>query len=153
MTRYEPLGQRPAHEDEIRQTELKLGSYENREESSPWETSARDPSYGRVARDPFQEMTVSSPVYVTHIRLVGGEGHEHISEVIWRKRREFRQSTREAMVEWIRDESGDARVISGPYELSVGVVDAEPPYIRAYTEGVRGVQGVWTDDLLALPRF
>ena len=31
--------------------------------------------------------------------------------------------------------------------MSVGVVDANPPYIRTHADGV------WTDNLLALPRF
>jgi hypothetical protein len=95
----------------------------------------------------YQCQAATSLVYVTHIRLVGGDSHQHISEVIWRNRDELAQSTREAMVEWIRDEGGDARVVSGEREVSVGVVDADPPYIRAYAKGA------WTDDLLALPRF
>jgi hypothetical protein len=140
MTSYEPRAQRPAHENEIRQTELKLGSYEGLAASGP----SQRPMNGAWA---YEWQAAPDPVYITHIRLAGGDNHTHISDVVWRKGQELAQSTREAIVEWIRDEGGDARVVSGGREVSVGVVDASPPYIRAYANSA------WTDDLLDLPRF
>jgi hypothetical protein len=50
------------------------------------------------------------------------------------------------MVEWINS-GGEAFVSSGARVLRVGVVNALPPYIRTYADQV------WTDNLLALPRF
>lgn len=88
-------------------------------------------------------------VYVTHIRLNEGSGHEHISDVKWRNpsNKNTGQSTRAGMVEWIKEKSGDARVTDGTNEVRVGVVEASPPHIRTYHDGK------WTDNLLALPRF
>jgi len=42
---------------------------------------------------------------------------------------------------------GQAFVTDGVRSVAVGVVHANPPYIRTYADGV------WTDNLLALPRF
>jgi hypothetical protein len=89
-------------------------------------------------------------VYITHIRLSsGGTRHEHISNVKWRNPNtgETGQSTREAMVDWI-NRGGDARVRDAAgHDVRVGVVKANSPYIRTYADNV------WTDNLLALPRF
>ena len=88
-------------------------------------------------------------IYITHIHLVGGTQHEHIASVKWRNPGDGKtgESTREAMVIWIRDEKGDARVTDGVNQVQVGVVNAAPPYIRTHADGK------WTDNLLALPRF
>lgn len=90
-------------------------------------------------------------VYITHIRLsAGGRRHEHITDVQWRNpgSGETGQSTKATMVDWIKNENGDARVRDNPgNDVKVGVVDGNPPYIRTYADGV------WSDNLLALPRF
>jgi hypothetical protein len=90
-------------------------------------------------------------VYITHVRLSsGGSAHEHITSVQWRNSNDGKSgsSTKAEMVTWIRDKSGDARVRDARgNDVSVGVVDANPPYIRTYADGI------WTDNLLALPRF
>lgn len=89
-------------------------------------------------------------IYITHIRLAAGaSGHEHITDVKWRnpETKETNQSTKAVMVDWIR-KGGDAQVKDTQgHDAKVGVVDANPPYIRTYADGV------WTDNLLALPRF
>lgn len=89
-------------------------------------------------------------VYITHIRLSAeGSGHEHITDVKWRNPTsgDTGQSTKAAMVDWIND-NGDARVRDNAgHDVKVGVVKATPPYIRTHADGV------WTDNLLALPRF
>ena len=87
-------------------------------------------------------------VYITEVHLEGGERHEHIASVKWRNPADGAsdQSTREQMVEWLRG-GGDARVTDGLREVSVGVVEANPPYIRTFADGV------FTDNLLALPRY
>lgn len=90
-------------------------------------------------------------VYVTHIHLSGyGAGHEHITDVMWRNASTGAtgQSSRARMVDWIKNQGGDARVRDGAgHDVRVGVVEAQPPYLRTYADGV------WTDNLLALPRF
>lgn len=90
-------------------------------------------------------------VYITAVRLSsGGSSHEHITDVQWRNPQDNTSgtNTRAQIVEWIQDKKGDARVrdTSG-HDVQVGVVKATPPYIRTYADGV------WTDNLLALPRF
>lgn len=90
-------------------------------------------------------------VYVTEVHMsAGGSQHEHIAEVRWRNPETDASgaSTREAMVDWIKNKGGDARVRDNAgNEATVGVVDANPPYIRTHADGV------WNDNLLALPRY
>jgi len=50
------------------------------------------------------------------------------------------------MVTWI-DEGGKAYVVVGNLRVEVRVVKAHPPYVQTYADGV------WKDNLLALPRF
>ena len=88
-------------------------------------------------------------VYITGTHLAGGQRHEHIASVRWRNPSDGMtgQSTREQMVRWIQEDKGIARVSDGVREIMVGVVTANPPYIRTYADGV------WTDNLLALPQY
>lgn len=88
-------------------------------------------------------------VIVTHVRLSGGDRHEHISEVRWwnPESGDMGQSTRQVMVDWIREKHGVARVTDGSRLVDVRVLDGDPPYIRTVADGR------WTDNLLALPRF
>lgn len=88
-------------------------------------------------------------VQVTAVHMVGGNAHEHIASVRWAnvQTRETGQSTRAAMVEWIEDNHGQAIVTDGRATVHVGVVNARPKYIRTHADGV------WNDNLLALPRF
>lgn len=73
-------------------------------------------------------------VYVTHIHLSpGGSRHEHITDLKWRNpsTAALEQSTRAAMVDWIANKGGDARVRDNRgHDVRVGVVQATPPYIR-----------------------
>jgi hypothetical protein len=50
------------------------------------------------------------------------------------------------MVDWI-DQGGEAWVTDGRRSVRIRVVRAHPPYIRTYADGV------WSDNLLALPRY
>lgn len=87
-------------------------------------------------------------VRVTHVRLSGGSGNEHISEVRWTSEATSKTdtSTRQAMVDYI-NEGGRAYVRGNGSTADVGVVDERPPYIRTHANGY------WNDNLLALPRF
>ncbi len=90
-------------------------------------------------------------VYITEVHMSGGgSAHEHIADVRWRNPEsgDTGESSRETMVDWIQNKGGEARVRddSGD-DVQVGVVDANPPFIRTYADGV------WADNLLALPRY
>jgi hypothetical protein len=89
-------------------------------------------------------------VRVTHRRMSpGGWSNEHIIAVRWINDQNgaVGESTREIMVQWIAYQGGFAYV-QGPSAWSqVGVVRASPPYLRTYADGI------WNDNLLALPTF
>lgn len=89
-------------------------------------------------------------VQITHVHMNSGVRHEHIVEVRWRNpdTNDTGTSTREAVVTWLRESDGNQAYVSDrTRRVFVGVVNASPPYIRTYADGV------WTDNLLALPRF
>lgn len=76
--------------------------------------------------------------------------HRHLRRVRWRKpdSREEGESTVEEMIRLIRAHTL-VYVSDDLFDRSamVRVVDAKPPYIRAWAHGH------WGNDLLALPRF
>jgi hypothetical protein len=90
-------------------------------------------------------------VYVTAVHMVGGEQHEHIASVRWTNPQtsENGQSTGAELVDWIDNKGGDAHVRDTYREVRVGTVHPQygHPYIRTHADGV------WTDNLLALPRY
>ncbi|MEY9967605.1 hypothetical protein ABIA33_005678 [Streptacidiphilus sp. MAP12-16] len=89
-------------------------------------------------------------IYITAVHLVGGTKHEHIARVRWQNSNggNATEITTADMVAWLKG-GGDhvAHVRNGASSVPVGVVNALPPYLRTYSDGV------WTDNLLALPRF
>ena len=89
-------------------------------------------------------------VQITAVHMGGGERHEHIASVRWKKdgSNQTGQSTRAEMVQFIEGEGkGQVYVTDGSNTVYVGVVNATPKYIRTYADGK------WTDNLLALPRY
>jgi hypothetical protein len=89
-------------------------------------------------------------VFITARHMEGGNQHEHIASVRWVELADSGksgESSRQQMVRWIRDEKGKACVKDGNGRISVAVVDASPAYLRTVADGV------WTDNLLALPTF
>ncbi|MHB1486585.1 MAG: DUF3892 domain-containing protein [Acidimicrobiales bacterium] len=87
-------------------------------------------------------------IYITARHMVGGSKHEHIDEVKWENRGDGKSGkfSRAEMVKWIEG-GGDARVAKSTSYVKVRVVDAIPKYIRTYADGI------WTDNLLALPEY
>lgn len=87
-------------------------------------------------------------VYITHIRLSGGTQHEHITDVKWSdtSSNTSNQMTKAQAVDWLKN-GHRAYVTDGSRTVEVGVVDANPPYLRTHADGR------YTDNLLALPRF
>jgi len=89
-------------------------------------------------------------IYITavHMEPSNAGDHEHIAQVMWAEptKDEINYSDRATMVDWI-NKGGDARVRDGQGEVQVGVVDANPPYLRTYADKR------YTDNLLSLPRY
>jgi hypothetical protein len=91
-------------------------------------------------------------IQITAVRLEGGDGHEHVTHVLWSSQATTAAlASRQGLVDWLT--SSDANramlLVEGARGVPVEVVrpDGAPAYIRAREDGV------WTDDLLALPRF
>ncbi len=89
-------------------------------------------------------------VYITHVRLsAGGTTLKHITDVRWfnPSTQETNSCSRAAMVDFIDNKKGEARVRDRQGEVQVLVVHDHPPYLRTAPDN-RG-----TDNLLSLPRF
>lgn len=91
-------------------------------------------------------------VYVTAIHMsstIGPSGHEHIERARWQNPETGATGTssRAEMVRFINE--GGVVKVQDDYgnEISVGIVNADPPFIRTFADRT------WTDNLLALPRF
>lgn len=88
-------------------------------------------------------------IQIIAVHIEGGNGHEHISQVRWvdlDNNNKPGTSTVAEMVQWI-EEGGKSIVRDEQRAVYVGVVDADPKYIRTHADGV------WTNNLLALPHF
>jgi hypothetical protein len=90
-------------------------------------------------------------IKITAIRQSGGTGHEHITQLWWTNPASGKsgQNSRAQLVDWIEKEGGKAYVEdSSGNRADVGVVTPAhgPKYLRTYADGL------WTDNLLALPR-
>ncbi len=96
-------------------------------------------------------------IEIVAIRLAGGRGHEHVTDLLWRgaSTRAFSdtsvgQSTTQGLVDWLTSRAGNQAVVDdGSRYLQVLVVRLadRAPHVRA-----RSGQE-WTDALLALPTF
>lgn len=93
----------------------------------------------------------SMSVEITHIRLSGGNGHEHIVSYRWRNPSDGNSGTTDkpAMVAWVDEPANRAFVGSGAGRSEVGVVRPQfaQAYLRTYADGQ------WNNNLLALPHF
>jgi hypothetical protein len=90
-------------------------------------------------------------IQITAVRLDGGDGHEHITHVMWTSGATAAALTPSCgIVEWLlADGSNLAFVRDGRREVPVEVV--RPAGGEAYLR--TRYEGAWTDDLLALARF
>jgi len=88
-------------------------------------------------------------LYITHIRLEGGDEPQHITHVQWEQPSKDRSnaSTRADVVVYIQHGVG-VRVRGKERELAVMVVDAKPPFLQTVAD-----DGRETKDLISLPRF
>ena len=91
-------------------------------------------------------------IEITHVRMfIGGKTHQEIMGFRWTgiDHAEAGAADVPSLVDWITSKGGTAYVGRGPDAVVVVVVrpDDTDPYLRAYADGV------WTDSLIALPRF
>lgn len=90
-------------------------------------------------------------IQITAVRLSGGTKHEHIIRLWWTNPATGKtgDNTRAEIVSWIEDKKGQAYTSdTGGHRAEVAVVT--PPrgekYLRTHADGV------WTNNLLSLPR-
>lgn len=90
-------------------------------------------------------------IYIYAIHTVSpGTHHGHIAAVKWKNPDTGKagESTREEMIAWISGPNNSAYVCGDHAHIArVGVVQANPSYIRTHADGV------WNDNLLSLPRY
>ena len=90
-------------------------------------------------------------IQITHIRLRGGSGHEHIVSYQWRSLSNGNtgSSGKPTMVAWVGEPENRAFVGTGTNRSEVGVIRPQhgQPYLRTYADGD------WNNNLLSLPRF
>ncbi|MGV0039034.1 DUF3892 domain-containing protein [Mycobacterium colombiense] len=90
-------------------------------------------------------------IRIVAVHLSGGFTHQHITWLWWADPTDGSSgnNSRAAIVDWIEGQNGRAYV-ADPYGdvADVGVVapSSGPKYLRTHADGV------WTDNLLALPR-
>lgn len=87
-------------------------------------------------------------LYITHIRMNGGDGVKHITHVRWEQPSKgwSNASPRPDIVTYIRN-GVRVGVRAKGCDLEVVVVDANPPFIRTMADGRE------TKNLLSLPHF
>lgn len=104
-----------------------------------------------VAQPGARERRDIVSIEVTHVRLSGGNGHEHIVSYQWRNPSDGKSgvSDKPTMVTWVDKPENHAYVGSGAGRSEVGVVRPQngQPYLRTYADGQ------WNNNLLPLPRF
>lgn len=112
---------------------------------------ARKGSVEPVIPDGREESARKLAIRITAIRQTGGTGHEHISHLWWTNPASGQDgdNSRAQLVDWIEVEHGAAYVANSQGKRAdVGVITPSygPKYLRTHADGV------WTDNLLALPR-
>ena len=90
-------------------------------------------------------------IRITHVRLSGGTGHEHITRLWWVNPVSGKtdDNTRATIVSWIEDKDGEAFVQEpGTVRAEVGVVTPSQgaKHLRTYADGK------YNNNLLSLPR-
>jgi hypothetical protein len=89
-------------------------------------------------------------VRFTQRHMSWGIQHQHIASLRWIEdgASDTKESSRETLVEWIRDKGGQGYVLDTAGDKAwVHVVPATPPYLQTWKDGI------WTDNLLALPTY
>lgn len=89
---------------------------------------------------------------IIKVHLEGGEKHQHITKMVWHhpdSPSDRTESTKAQMVTFVNNNPKETYVYDAPTKtrVLVGVVKADPPYVRTYRDGE------WQDNLLNLPRY
>ena len=87
---------------------------------------------------------------ITHIRLSGGNEHQHIVHFRWVDASGgVGDDDKRSMVDWIDNKKGLAYVGTGSYRVPVAVLHplSGQPFLRTRPDGK------WSNNLLTLPRF
>ncbi|MDX3187844.1 DUF3892 domain-containing protein [Streptomyces sp. MN03-5084-2B] len=90
-------------------------------------------------------------IRITAIRLSGGQGHEHISHLWWTNPADGStgDNTRAGIVDWIENKNGKAYVEDAQSHRA-NVAVRTPAHGSKYLQ--THADGVWTNNLLALPQ-
>jgi len=104
-----------------------------------------------AAKTRNSEEFITVSIRITAIRLSGGNTHEHIVHLWWTtpSTGETGDNSRAEIVAWIENENGKAYVedhLGHRVDVRVVVPAVGAKYLRTIADGV------WTDNLLALPR-
>lgn len=91
-------------------------------------------------------------IRITHIRIPSnGTGTESITDYQWLEESSGKvgYNSKATLVDWVDQASNSAYVRSDVSHVPVGVARPKfgAPYLRTYANGI------WTDNLLSLPRF
>ena len=90
---------------------------------------------------------------VAGVHLSGGQGHEHITELEWHMDgdAELKRASRQAIVDWLESGAGNQAFteprFGGGQQIFVHSPYGAVKYLRTRANGV------WSDNLLALPRY
>ncbi|WP_326837809.1 DUF3892 domain-containing protein [Amycolatopsis rhabdoformis] len=89
-------------------------------------------------------------IRITAIRLSGGQGHEHISHLWWTNPGDGStgNNTRAGIVDWIENKNGKAYT-EDAHGNRADVAVRKPAHGSKYLQ--THADGVWTNNLLALP--
>jgi hypothetical protein len=81
--------------------------------------------------------------------MSGGTEHKHIASLKWIEdgKTETKESTREVLVDWVKDNGKGYVLDSSGDKAYVKVVESSPPYLQTQADGI------WSDNLLALPTY
>ncbi len=95
-------------------------------------------------------MQSAPSLQIIAVRLQGGDGHEHITDLQWQSASSAGVTRIEAVVAWLRqDPAHEAWVQAGQERVAVRVLTpiGGPSHLRSHNDGQ------WGQHLLALPRF
>jgi hypothetical protein len=95
-------------------------------------------------------MRKASVLEIVAVGLQGGDGHEHITHLMWQGASSSGLTTTVALIAWLgADPEHEAWLMAGERRVPVEVVTpiGAPSHLRSRHDGQ------WGDHLLALPRF
>ena len=91
-------------------------------------------------------------IFIKGVRTepVGNNDHVHITMLRYNEigNPTLRDVSKNGLIEWLNGNSNNQAFVKvGQNQVRVYVVPVQPPYVRTVADGI------WTDNLLSLPRF